>query len=312
MLKVIQTAMTPADLARLKGQPVMDARPLTAGLDNLSHIRQVAAAACAAAEAGGFTSLLLPVINTRKQETAAATVAPLLVSEVRRYLSLGSRLAEVTFVLPDQRWLEAFQQAAGRQKIVCLGDSITYGYPEGPDSSWVNLAAAATGYRFINRGVNGDTTGQMLARFARDVAEETPAYVILAGGHNDGWLGVPLSEVAANISSLVDQSFEHGICPLLVLPSPLHLEQMLRHYPGSRRAAVAYCHRLEQIRRWLGRYAAARGLLTIDFYTPLLDNGTGQADTKYLLDGGHPTRQGYRMLADAVVNRLKGRLHFTQ
>ncbi|GAB6157931.1 hypothetical protein JCM39194_11310 [Desulfotomaculum varum] len=312
MLKVIQLAMTPANLAQLKGQPVMDARPLTAGLANVSSIRQVTAAACAAAEAGGLTSLLLPVINTREQQISAATVAGLMVSEVRRYLSLGSRLAEVTFALPDRQGVEAFQQAAGRQKIVCLGDSITYGYPEGPDYSWVNLAAAATGYRFINRGVNGDTTGQMLARFVRDVAEEAPAYVILAGGHNDGWLGVPLSEVAANISNLVDQSFEYGICPLLVLPSPLHMEQMLQHYPGSRQAAADYCNRLEQIRQWLGRYAAARGLLTLDFYTPLLDNSTGQANTNYLLDGGHPTRQGYGVLADVVVNRLKGRLHFVQ
>lgn len=55
-------------------------------------------------------------------------------------------------------------------KIVCLGDSLTYGYGVPRKDGWVSLAAQATGHTLVNKGVSGDTTGGMLARFARDTA----------------------------------------------------------------------------------------------------------------------------------------------
>ena len=55
------------------------------------------------------------------------------------------------------------------KKIVCIGDSITYGFPYGEEASWTRLLAEATGHLIINKGINGNTTGDMLNRFSRDV-----------------------------------------------------------------------------------------------------------------------------------------------
>lgn len=275
-------------------------------------IRTVTGEACKAAENRGLKSLLIPVINSRSQEISPDAAARVMISEVRRHLSLGSGIEEVTFALPDEKGVQAFQRAAARQKIVCLGDSITYGYPDGPQFSWVTAVAEATGYPFINRGISGETTGQMLVRFDQDVVNEEPAYVIFAGGHNDGWMGVSQSEVQENILNVVKQSFDNGICPILVLPSPLNTEQMLQHYEGTREEAHRYFTKLEQTRQWIRQYAQNRGLLTLDFHTPLLAVNSDQGAPQYLLDGGHPTHQGYRILGDAVIKQLAGRLHFTK
>ncbi len=310
MINVIQADISLLGLQDREKRQVMHAQDF--GLPEGSHeqrIRAVTGEACKAAESRGLKSLLLPVLSSRAEEISPAA-ARVMVSEVRRYLSLGSGIEEVTFALPDEKGVQAFQEVAGRKKIVCLGDSITYGYPDGPQFSWVAAVAEATGHPFMNRGISGETTGQMLARFERDVAAEEPAYVIFAGGHNDGWLGVSLAEVQENIRNVVRLAFDNGICPILALPSPLNIRQMLQHYEGTGEEARRYFARLEQIRQWIDRYAGKRGLLTLDFHTPLLAGDSGEGDIRYLLDGGHPTHEGYRLLGEAAIRQLTGRLHF--
>lgn len=73
-------------------------------------------------------------------------------------------------------------------KIVCLGDSLTYGYGVPRRDCWVSLAAEATGHTLVNRGINGDTTGGMLARFGRDVLSEQPDRVLLMGAPTTSFL----------------------------------------------------------------------------------------------------------------------------
>ena len=70
-------------------------------------------------------------------------------------------------------------------KLVCLGDSLTYGYGVPRRDCWVSRVAECTGHTLVNRGINGDTSGGMLARFGRDVLDERPDRVLLLGGAND-------------------------------------------------------------------------------------------------------------------------------
>ena len=71
-------------------------------------------------------------------------------------------------------------------KIICMGDSITYGFGL-PDLSkrWSDLVSARTGHTLINRGVSGDTTGGMLARCQTQVFNQAPDVMVLLGGIND-------------------------------------------------------------------------------------------------------------------------------
>lgn len=274
------------------------------------EIRTVMARALKAATEQGLETLMLPVVNTREQEVSVEEMARLLVSEARRHMSLHTNLRELTFALPDEAEVQVFKGVINRNKIVCLGDSITYGYPDGPSFSWVTKVADNTGYQLLNRGINGETTGQMLARLQRDVISEKPAYLIFAGGHNDGWQKVSLPRVQHNIQQVVETVLQQGICPILVLPSPLNIEQLLQCFEGTRQDAEDYHENLGQIRQWIDQYAREREFLTLDFHTPLLIKGSDQGDPRYLLDGGHPTHEGYGVLGQAAIKQLANRLHF--
>ena len=67
-------------------------------------------------------------------------------------------------------------------KIVCLGDSITWGFPFGPGYSWVRMLDDALEGEFINQGINGNTTSDMLRRFDQSVLKYNPSHVIIMGG----------------------------------------------------------------------------------------------------------------------------------
>ncbi|MEG6521472.1 SGNH/GDSL hydrolase family protein [Desulfotomaculum sp. 1211_IL3151] len=274
------------------------------------EIRTVMARALKAATEQGLETLMLPVVNTREQEISVAEMAPLMVSEARRHMSLHTGLRELTFALPDEAGVHFFEEVINRNKVVCLGDSITYGYPDGPGFSWVTKVIDNAGYPMLNRGINGETTGQMLDRLQRDVISEKPAYLIFAGGHNDGWQKVSLPRVQHNIQQVVESALRQGICPIMVLPSPLNIEQLLQCFDGTRQDAEEYHENLGQIRQWIDQYAKEREFLTLDFHTPLLLTGTDQGDPRYLLDGGHPTHEGYHLLGQAAIQQLANRLHF--
>ncbi|WP_003543309.1 SGNH/GDSL hydrolase family protein [Desulfotomaculum nigrificans] len=304
-----------ADLSVIKQQKdaggMIRAHEAGTGPSYYSRVRAAVGEALRSAESRGLKSLLLPVVDSKRQDINPDMLAKIMVSEVRRHLTVSSGLTEVNFLLEDAAEVQAFANIINRTKIVCLGDSITYGYPDGPQFSWVAVLTKATGREFINRGVNGETTGQMLDRFAQDVLPEQPAYLILLGGANDGWQGVPLDEVQSNITQITEQALANGICPLLGLPTPLSIDQLLVHFAGTRQEAIAYEHRLNDIRSWVSQFAAQRGLLTLDFYTPLLSTDHMVGDANLLLDGGHPTHLGYRLLGEALVKQLTGKLHWS-
>ncbi|MDR1160507.1 MAG: GDSL-type esterase/lipase family protein, partial [Syntrophomonadaceae bacterium] len=67
-------------------------------------------------------------------------------------------------------------------KIVCIGDSITWGFPFGPEYSWVYQLEKSLEAEVINEGINGNTTSQMWRRFEHDVIKQRPSHVIIMGG----------------------------------------------------------------------------------------------------------------------------------
>ena len=70
-------------------------------------------------------------------------------------------------------------------KLICIGDSLTFGYGVRPSQRWTRLCAQETGWEIVNEGISGDTTGGMLARFSADVLPERPDAVLMMGGAND-------------------------------------------------------------------------------------------------------------------------------
>ena len=72
-----------------------------------------------------------------------------------------------------------------KKKIVCIGNSIVNGFPLRRSQCFASLLREATGWEIINKGNNGETTAQILARFERDVISHHPDIVVILTGTND-------------------------------------------------------------------------------------------------------------------------------
>ncbi|TGE33631.1 GDSL-type esterase/lipase family protein [Desulfosporosinus sp. Sb-LF] len=175
-------------------------------------------------------------------------------------------------------------------KIVAIGDSITEGYPFSHQKSWVEYVAKAFRVQVLNQGISGDFTGGMRERFLRDVIAHAATHVIILGGANDAYEEYPLITVSANFIAMVEICGQHGITPILGLPTPSLLpkeEQFLAEY-----------------RDWLKSYADERRIECIDFYTPFLNRIRAGQSARLFVDDVHPSIEGYAEMGEVAVRSL--------
>lgn len=226
------------------------------------------------------------------------TEARVMVSETRCFLALSNNVENVIFSVVDDN---AFSKVAKRDRIVCLGDSITFGYPGGPDTSWVALASEMVKLNLINEGINGDSTSGMLYRLKYGILPIAPAYVIILGGANDILFDeAGFEQIRDNIKAMATMALEAGVCPVLGVPSPvLPVGGFVPPYLAGMMAKI-----MADIGCWVKEFTEQEKLPVLDFYTPMLDPQTGKINPAYFLDGAHPNSKGYRELARAAVQVL--------
>ena len=110
-------------------------------------------------------------------------------------------------------------------KLICIGDSITYGQNVRADEAWPAVLARLTGHDVRNAGACGDTTRLGLERFPKDVQLHKPDVVVIQFGHNDAnWYEtdqgprVSASAYAANLAEMAARALSAGAAPILLLP----------------------------------------------------------------------------------------------
>jgi lysophospholipase L1-like esterase len=181
----------------------------------------------------------------------------------------------------------------GEQRVVFLGDSIT--------DKW-NLAAFFPGKSYINRGINGQVTPQMLVRFHADVVALKPAAVVILAGVNDinGVLQFETeSEAEANYEAMAEIAVAHGIKPIFTEILPVS------QYDQSRNVAVdRKPEGLAHLNAWLEAYCKAHGYTLID-YGPALRDDKGQLRADYSVDGLHPSAKGYAVMAPIAEKAIE-------
>lgn len=167
--------------------------------------------------------------------------------------------------------------------VVFLGDSITENWARADPTLF-------DGVTVVGRGIGGQTSGQMLARFRADVIALHPRVVHIMAGTNDvAGNGGPTSPDAYkdNIKSMVDLARANGI------------EVVLASMPPADRffwqPAIQPAARIAELNSWLERFAADAGLRFIDYHTPL-GNGRGGMRSDYAIDGVHPNRDAYAVM----------------
>lgn len=188
-------------------------------------------------------------------------------------------------------------------KIICLGDSLTCGYKLRKQDIWPFMLEEETKIQVVNKGIAGDTTSGMLARFYRDVLDEKPTHTIIMGGTNDMIYNIPLSIIQGNLASIVFQAYHHNIMPVLGIPIPLIPLIAKKNFQFTSNFEEIN-KKLKENRDWIINFASLVNCKVIDFYKEFQSELTTQGKEECYKDGVHPTVEGNKRMAKAAIIKL--------
>jgi len=184
-------------------------------------------------------------------------------------------------------------------KLICIGDSLTYGYGLKRSDVWVSLLENEYGIQVINKGINGDSTTGMLARFHQDVIENGASHVMIMGGSNDFMMRVPLSIVCSNIATMVHQSRNHLIVPIIGIQPPTEPEMARKCW--SDMVDYSEVNRdLMRYREWALRFSELFNVAVIDFYADFQRYLAQENPHEIYTDGLHLTPKGNGLMLDTI------------
>lgn len=176
--------------------------------------------------------------------------------------------------------------AAGENRVVFLGDSIT---------DYWKIADYFPGKPYINRGVDGQSTPEMLVRFRQDVIDLHPAVLVVLAGTNDiaGVTGRTRDEdIEAKYASMAELARVHHIRVVFASLLPVN------NYTAESKESFALRprERLLALNSWLKDYCAKSGLVYLDYASALADD-KGMLRRELSDDGLHPNDAGYKIMA---------------
>jgi len=193
-------------------------------------------------------------------------------------------------LLTDFPWLAKFRQAdaeltppaPGEDRVVFMGDSITEGW---------HLETSFAAKPYINRGISGQTSPQMVLRFRQDVIDLKPKVVVILAGTND---------VAGNTGPMTPEETENNLASMADLATFNHIRVVLCSItpafdfpwaPGLQPAP-----RIDALNEWIRNYASEKGYVYVDYHSAMKDARDGlPANLSH--DGVHPNPAGYAIMA---------------
>lgn len=249
-----------------------------------------------------FVCALLVAMLIGPATTLAQTTAPATTPSA----DMAKEIAAMQEKLSDWPQLARYREAnrelgpvpEGERRVVFFGDSITDAWGRRPDTG-----EFFPGKPYVNRGISGQTTEQMVVRFRQDVIDLHPAAVIILAGTNDvaGNTGPMTPEMTENDwKSMADMARANGIRVIFasVLPS--------RDFPW--RKGLNPAPKIRALNDWLKGYCVNHSFTYLDYYTSMAadDGGMKPGISK---DGVHPNTAGYAIMAPlaeaAIAKALK-------
>jgi lysophospholipase L1-like esterase len=195
--------------------------------------------------------------------------------------------------------------AKGENRVVFMGDSIT--------DSW-KLNEYFPGQPYVNRGISGQTTPQMLLRFRPDVINLKPKVVVILAGTNDisGNTGpTTLNTIKGNLTSMVELAHANGI--KVVLSTVMPVSDYNKNAAGAPivRTIQRPPSQIAELNAWIKQFAAERKLVYLDYFSAMADdNGLLKADLAN--DGLHPNAKGYELIKPLAESAIKTALRVKQ
>lgn len=182
-----------------------------------------------------------------------------------------------------------------KPRVVFLGDSIT--------DAW-RLNEYYPDRDFVNRGISGQITSQMLGRMKPDVADLHPAAVLILAGTNDIARGTPLTIIESNLTAICDLADYHQIKVILATVLPVS-DYHKNENPAFEMTRVRPPEQIRTLNGWIQTFCAQRNYTFLDYYSEMVD-ASGSMKADLAADGLHPNSAGYRVMAPlalAAINR---------
>ena len=177
-----------------------------------------------------------------------------------------------------------------RPRVLFLGDSITDGW---------RLNEYFPERDFLNRGIGGQITGQMLGRMKADVLDSKPAAMLVLAGTNDIARGVPVEAIENNLAMIADLAAAHQVKPLFASILPIHDYHKDRD-PSYLRSTQRPMATIRALNDWLAAFCKQRNYIYVDYFSALVDD-TGFLKEDLADDGLHPNPAGYRVMAPLAL-----------
>ncbi len=210
----------------------------------------------------------------------------LLIAEEKKSLAASlARYAEVNFEVGLPR--------EGERRVVFYGSSSVDGW---------NLAQDFPGIPFLNRGIGGETSRQMVFRFQQDVIKLKPhAAIIFLGSCNDFWPDKQMlpAETKSNLIKMARLAQRHGIRLSFGAVSPVN-----DYLPGKNFIASHPVAEVQALNDWIRKFCQENGYIFVDFYSAVADSN-GQLTREFTDDGMHCNASGYAQWKPLVIQALQ-------
>jgi lysophospholipase L1-like esterase len=191
-------------------------------------------------------------------------------NNLKRYAALNAKVTPATPSMP---------------RFIFVGDSII--------DSW-RLHEYFPGNDFVNRGIAGQTTAQMLSRFLADVVALRPLAVFVLAGTNDLAAGMTPSSIADNLVMMGDVARAHSVEPVFASLLPV----------GGDAARVRTAESVQKLNTWIRNFCIRENFVFVDYYTAMADSkGMMKADLSD--DGVNPNAKGYRTMAPILLDGVQ-------
>jgi len=176
-----------------------------------------------------------------------------------------------------------------QKRTVFMGDSITKGWP---------FLEFFAGKPYVNRGISGQTTPQMLIRFRADVIALKPAVVVLLAGIND---------IAGNTGPSTLEMIMNNIASMAELAKANHIKvilcSVLPAFDFPWKQGLEPADKIVTLNTMIKQYADANKIMYLDYYSAMVDERKG-LKSEYSGDGVHPNKTGYRMMNPLVEKAI--------
>lgn len=183
-------------------------------------------------------------------------------------------------------------------RVVFMGDSIT--------DFW-KLTEYFPNQPFVNRGISGQTTPQMLLRFRADVIALQPKVVVILAGTNDLSANtgtMTLEQIENNYASMAELARAHGINVVFASVLPISDYNKNKNGEAIVRSVQRPPAQILELNRWLKNYVAQNNLVYLDYFTATVDD-KGFLKAELANDGLHPNAKGYEAMKPFAEEAIK-------